>query len=427
MADFQELGIKLEAIDNASQKLQKVVDLLEKIKKLSGGGTITSGTGGTSGITRQATALRSVASIYGKLKVAAEGATNAEIALINAQNRQIAASARYQDAQNKRAAAIENVARAQERLKAAQADYDLVYNPSAHNTPEETARYNELESQGFNQVKAAQQLQAAKNGVAAAQNAVAIATQQERSAYASLTSAQNSVLTATNNLQKEKEREVAADKKAAEQKKKYRKQLLSTTKSLVNFAAKTTLIVGTVRKLSQALFSAVEESGAFVENLNLFGVTFGENYQETLDWALDFADNLGVASNEIVRFTGLFKQLSDSIGIAADMGTEMSQVLTQLGYDLASFYNISTESAFEKLQAGIFSGKVLPHDKVIYHANPSNLWELFRNKDNHKQRLEKRNKSLSSNVQRLSRKGVHASAWKWGESLKKDCDIVLSA
>ena len=35
--------------------------------------------------------------------------------------------------------------------------------------------------------------------------------------------------------------------------------------------------------------------------------------------------------------------------------------------------------------------------------------------------------NTSSNVQRLSRKGVHASAWKWGESLKKDCDIVLSA
>ena len=95
---------------------------------------------------------------------------------------------------------------------------------------------------------------------------------------------------------------------------------------------------------------------------------------------------------------------------------------------LASFYNISTESAFEKLQAGIFSGRVLPHDKVIYHANPSNLWELFIYKDNHKQRLDKVEKQIlikdifgntSSNVQRLSRKGVHASAWKWGESLKR--------
>ena len=94
-----------------------------------------------------------------------------------------------------------------------------------------------------------------------------------------------------------------------------------------------TVIVATVRRLSRGLFSAVEESGAFVENLNLFAVTFGENYQETLDWALDFADNLGVAANEVVRFTGLFKQLSDSIGIADEMGDQMSQTLTQLGYD----------------------------------------------------------------------------------------------
>ena len=184
---------------------------------------------------------------------------------------------------------------------------------------EQKSRYNLLEEQGFSEIKATQQLESAKRAVASAQNSVVTATQSENSAYVSLISAQNGVATATNNLRKEQEKQEQQTKK--------------NTNSFVKFAAKMTVIVATVRRLSRALFSAVEESGAFVENLNLFAVTFGENYQETLDWALDFAENLGVASNEIVRFTGLFKQLADSIGITQDTATEMSQVLTQLGYD----------------------------------------------------------------------------------------------
>lgn len=323
MADFQELGIKIEAIDNASAKLQKVVKLLERIKKLSGGKIIGGGTSGGGGraasTNREVQALKQLDSIYNKIRASAEGATNAQIRYDNAVNNATAASLRYEQAQRK-------LALAQERLKAANANLEGI---SAIG-PKRNKKGNVTTSA---QRAYDAQVAAAKQQVVIAQNDVITATEQEELAYKSLINAQNSEITASNNLQKEKQREVEADKKAAEQKKKYRKQLRSTAKSLVNFAAKTTLIVGTVRKLSQALFSAVEESGAFVENLNLFGVTFGENYEETLDWALDFAKNLGVASSEIVRFTGLFKQLSDSIGITSDMGIEMSQVLTQLGYD----------------------------------------------------------------------------------------------
>lgn len=467
MADFQELGIKLEAVDNASAKLQKVVDLLEKIKKLSGGGTTTTGSGSTSGITRQVTALRSVANIYNKLRVASKDATNAEIAYINAQNRQITAAARYQDAQNKTAAAIENVAAAQERLKSAQFDYNVVHKPQGDLTAEESARYDVLEAQGFNQIKASAKLEAAQKAVASAQNAVTTSAQQERSAYAALISAQNGVASATINLRKEQQQSDINDKKSAQLQRSianatersrqiteklivskgklnsvdatdinaknrliiaeqnyaaakmavadatravkeaeaavanasteterskaqqrlislqqklltlinkqndayiglanaqnaYNSSIASTTKSLIKQTLSISGLVAIVRRLSKALFSAVSASGEFVENLNLFAVTFGDNYQETLNWALDFAKNLGVASSEIVRFTGLFKQLADSIGVANEIGDEMSQTLTQLGYDLASFYNISTESAFEKLQAGIFSGQTKP-------------------------------------------------------------------
>lgn len=130
----------------------------------------------------------------------------------------------------------------------------------------------------------------------------------------------------------------------------------SIGKQIISIAA----VVKVVKSLTNALVSSLTESGEFIENLNLFAVTFGDTYKETLDWSLDLANNLGFASSEVVRFTGLFKQLATSLEIASDIGDEMSTTLTQLGYDLASFYNIDTESSFEKLQAGIFSGQTKP-------------------------------------------------------------------
>lgn len=115
----------------------------------------------------------------------------------------------------------------------------------------------------------------------------------------------------------------------------------------------------TASRLARVVSNVVKESGTWIENLNLFAVTFGEsNYREMLDWAVEYAGKLGMANNEIVRMTGYFKQLSSAIGITGEQGSQLSQILTQLGYDFASFYNIDTASAFEKLQSGIFSGQI---------------------------------------------------------------------
>lgn len=119
-----------------------------------------------------------------------------------------------------------------------------------------------------------------------------------------------------------------------------------------------TIVISAVR-VATRLVSLTKQSSSWIENLNLFAVTFGENYQETLDWALEFSNRLGVSNNEIVRMTGLFKQLSTAIGVADKTGDELSETLTKLAYDFASFYNIAdVQTVTEKLQSGIFSGQV---------------------------------------------------------------------
>ena len=362
MADFQDLEIRLQAVDNASHVLQKIVDQLEQIKKLTSGSNNITPTGGNSSeIKKQSQALESVAKSYDNIKLAAEGATNTEIRYTNAQNNSTQAAKNYIAATEKKRSALERLATAQKQLESAQYDYDLIYGSRQYsNDPKDIARYSQLSDimwdKNPNYVN--EQLAKAQRELANAQKAVASASLQEDKALKALYNSQNNLQAASNNLNKEQ--------------KKLEETTQKTAKGFASFAAKAATVLRIVRKLADGLFSAVEESGAFVENLNLFAVTFGENYEKTLDWALEFADNLGVASNEIVRFTGLFKQLADSIGITEDIATDMSQVLTQLGYDLASFYNISVESAMEKLQAGIFSGQTKPLrslglDKIMSH------------------------------------------------------------
>lgn len=319
MAEFQDLEIRLRAVDDASEKLQKVVDLLEKVKSLSSNvSTNVNVKSNTSSRTR--------------------GSSSTEAKSVKALN------AEYEKAKNNLDALIQKQNTLNSILRKSGTGQSISDN-------ERNVLQEYINSGGKLQETLNQQVISAQEKLAEVQKKVNAATQQQSTANQKLSNTQNTASTSTKNLK--------------DNQKNLDEQNKSTAKSFVTLAAKITTVVRVFRRLTTGLFSAIKESGEFVENLNLFAVTFGENYQETLDWALEFADNLGVASNEIVRFTGLFKQLADSIGVTQETATEMSQVLTQLGYDLASFYNISTESAFEKLQAGIFSGQTKPLDNKI--------------------------------------------------------------
>lgn len=379
MAEFQDLEIRLQAVDNASKTLEKVVSLLERVKELTGSGSSTSTSNTTNSTKAQVQATKNLADANQKAatstkklaneqqnlnskvtgyKEATKGLTNNQISLINAQNRAAKALKTYNASVDASKQALEELKKAQDNLTAAKGAVAyknaLTYKGTTGSLTQEESTWL------LDNPDVEKQLEQAKKALAAAQQKVASTAKAEDSANLSLVNSLNSVHSATNRVTQEQKRNEEQQKKLEERQKKLEEQNKKTATSFATIAAKAATLIRIFRRLTTGLFNAIKESGEFVENLNLFAVTFGENYQETLDWALEFADNLGVASNEIVRFTGLFKQLADSIGITQETATEMSQVLTQLGYDLASFYNITTESAFEKLQAGIFSGQTKP-------------------------------------------------------------------
>lgn len=107
------------------------------------------------------------------------------------------------------------------------------------------------------------------------------------------------------------------------------------------------------RKLTSLVRDWISESNNYVENLNLFRVSMGEAADEALDFAYKVRDAFGVDPSEWIRYQAVFQNMATGFGIAADKATVMSKGLTQLGYDLATLFNVDYDVAMRKLESAI--------------------------------------------------------------------------
>lgn len=94
-------------------------------------------------------------------------------------------------------------------------------------------------------------------------------------------------------------------------------------------------------------------SNDYVETLNLFNVTMGEGADAAKKFADSVSEAMGIDVAEWMDYQGTFKQLTSGFGIVEDKSNTMSQNLTQLSYDLASFFNTDVETAFDKLSSAM--------------------------------------------------------------------------
>ncbi|MEG0138195.1 MAG: hypothetical protein RR708_04350, partial [Bacilli bacterium] len=129
----------------------------------------------------------------------------------------------------------------------------------------------------------------------------------------------------------------------------------SLTKSL-NFGAivgKAMIGFSTLRRGASMIAGTINNINAYIENINLFAVALGDFSEEGKTFAQLMQDILGIDAGQAMRYMGVFMQMSTAMGVAQEQAYKLSKNFTQLGYDIASFYNIKTETAFEKLQSGL--------------------------------------------------------------------------
>lgn len=131
--------------------------------------------------------------------------------------------------------------------------------------------------------------------------------------------------------------------------------------------------IAVLRRIARGIGSLITKSNEYVENLNLFTVAMGEYAEESQAYAEKVGNVMGIDPSDWMRAQGVFMTLATGFGVLNDRAEIISRNLTQLAYDISSFYNISNmEEVFQKLQSGI-SGELEPLRRLGYDLSQARL------------------------------------------------------
>lgn len=149
----------------------------------------------------------------------------------------------------------------------------------------------------------------------------------------------------------------------------------SLSNTLGGLSTKSLLSWGSLLKLRRVLAECFQVSSQYVENLNLFNVTMGDSAKTAMEFAEKVNDALGIDTSDWVRYQGFFQSVGKGFGVTSEKADLMSKNLTQLAYDISSFYNISTDEAYNKVQSG-FAGELEPLRRLGFALDEATLKQL---------------------------------------------------
>lgn len=118
--------------------------------------------------------------------------------------------------------------------------------------------------------------------------------------------------------------------------------------------------------------SCIELGSALAEVQNVVDVTFGAMSETINHFARDALEQFGLSETSAKKYTSTLGAMLKSMGIATNQAAEMSMKMTGLAADMASFYNLETDVAFEKIRSGI-SGETEPLKQLGINLSVANL------------------------------------------------------
>lgn len=89
---------------------------------------------------------------------------------------------------------------------------------------------------------------------------------------------------------------------------------------------------------------------------NVVDVTFGAMSGSVDEFAKNAAESFGLSETMAKKYMGTYGAMAKSFGIVGKAGYDMSEAITGLTGDVASFYNLSQDEAYTKLKS-IFTGE----------------------------------------------------------------------
>lgn len=124
--------------------------------------------------------------------------------------------------------------------------------------------------------------------------------------------------------------------------------------------------------LKQFAMDCINAASDLAEVQNVVDTVFGSDAKEIYSWAKQAQSAFGLAETAALRYTSTLGALLKSSGLGMDEVKEMSTTIAGLAADMASFYNLDFDTAFEKLKSGI-SGETEPLKALGINLSQANL------------------------------------------------------
>jgi len=118
--------------------------------------------------------------------------------------------------------------------------------------------------------------------------------------------------------------------------------------------------------------SALETASDLAEVQNVVDTVFGDGARQIEAWSKKAGQQFGLTELQAKKFTSTLGAMMKSSGLASNEIVTMSTDLAGLAADMASFYNLDFETAFEKIRSGI-SGETMPLKQLGINMSVANL------------------------------------------------------
>lgn len=118
--------------------------------------------------------------------------------------------------------------------------------------------------------------------------------------------------------------------------------------------------------------SCIELGSDLAEVQNVVDVTFGSMSESVNKFARDALEEFGLSETSAKKYTSTLGAMLKSMGFTTSAAADMSMEMTGLAADMASFYNLDTDVAFEKIRSGI-SGETEPLKQLGINLSVANL------------------------------------------------------
>lgn len=105
---------------------------------------------------------------------------------------------------------------------------------------------------------------------------------------------------------------------------------------------------------------------------NVVDTTFGKNAGAINTWSKNAATSFGIGELAALQMNGTMGAMLKSMGMTGPETLKMSEGITGLSGDMASFYNLDTKDAFEKIRSGI-AGETEPLKELGINMSVANL------------------------------------------------------